>query len=193
MDERQAIKRLRQGDINGLEELVRRYELPAVRTAYLITRDYPLAEDVVQTAFVRAYERIDQFDPQRPFGPWFLQGIVHDALKAATRQARHVPLGGPGEGDELAHIDRLVNLDPSAEELVEQAETREAVQAALAQLSPHQRAAIVQRYYLGLSEADMARAQHCPPGTIKWRLHAARARLRVLLQALSIARRSTHE
>lgn len=72
MEESRAIDRLRRGDVAGLEFLVRQYQIPALRAAYLITRDSALAQDVVQAAFLKAYERISQFDPNRPFGPWFL-------------------------------------------------------------------------------------------------------------------------
>jgi RNA polymerase sigma-70 factor (ECF subfamily) len=48
-------------------------------------------------------------------------------------------------------------------------------------LPPRQRAAIVQRYYLEMSEKEMAEALEAPPGTVKWLLNAARARLRALL------------
>ena len=54
---------------------------------------------------------------------------------------------------------------------------------ALEKLPPAQRAAIVQRYYLGMSEAEMAGSGNSPPGTIKWRLHAARRRLSKLLRS----------
>jgi RNA polymerase sigma-70 factor (ECF subfamily) len=53
--------------------------------------------------------------------------------------------------------------------------------AALSRLPPRQRAAIVQRYYLELSEQEMAQALDAPQGTVKWLLHAARLRLRELL------------
>ena len=59
----------------------------AIRAAYLIVRDRALAEDLVQTAFLRAYDRIGQFDPSRPFAPWFLRSVVNDAVKAAMRRA----------------------------------------------------------------------------------------------------------
>lgn len=97
-EERAAIEQLRRGDIDGLAVLVRRYQLRAVRAANLIVRDRPLAEDIVQTAFLRAYARIDQFDPSRPFGPWFLRVVVNDALKAARRADRLVPLAGDENG-----------------------------------------------------------------------------------------------
>lgn len=65
-DERRAIARLKQGDIGGLEELVKSHQTRAMRAAYLIVRDRALAEDVVQDAFVRAYEKIAHFDESRP-------------------------------------------------------------------------------------------------------------------------------
>lgn len=71
MDERRAVERLKGGDPGGLEALVKAHQVRAVRAAYLICRDRPLAEDVVQGAFVKAYEKIKTFDEGRPFGPWF--------------------------------------------------------------------------------------------------------------------------
>src|SRR5688572_14373836 len=91
-DERQAVDRLRGGDIGGLEVLVQRHQLQATRAAYLVVRDRQLAEDIVCDAFLRCYERIEQFDASRPFAPWFLRMVVNDALKAAEKRARHVSL-----------------------------------------------------------------------------------------------------
>ena len=90
--EREYIARLQQGDIVGLEGLVGLHQLRAVRTAYLITRDLPQAQDIVQAAFLRAYERIDQLDQRRPFGPWFYTSVLRDAIKIANKRARHVSL-----------------------------------------------------------------------------------------------------
>ncbi len=182
MDERQAIARLQRGDISGLELLVRLYQVQAVRAAYLIVRDRHLAEDIVQAAFVRAYERIHQFDSSRPFGPWFLRSVVNDAIKAAGRRERLVPLETTVDDREDRFGDLPADPGLGPEDLVEQAESREAVWAALGALSPAQRAVIVQRYFLDLSEAEMAEELDCPTGTVKWRLHAARARLRLLLK-----------
>lgn len=58
---------------------------------------------------------------------------------------------------------------------------REEVWAALGNLSPRQRAAVVQRYYLEMSEAEMAEEMGIAPGTVKWHLHQARERLRKML------------
>lgn len=184
MEEQEAITRLKRGDIGGLEALVRQYQVQAVRTAYLITRDRALAEDIVQAAFLRAYERIGQFDAGQPFGPWFLRSVVNDAVKAAARHERQVSLEGSLEGEETSLADLLADPGPGPDDLVEAAELRRTVWAALGKLPPAQRAAIVLRYYLNLSEAEMADELACPPGTVKWRLHAARERLRTLLRPL---------
>lgn len=182
MDERQAIARLQRGDISGLELLVRLYQVRAVRAVYLIVRDRHLAEDIVQAAFVRAYERIHQFDSTRSFGPWFLRSVVNDAIKAAGRRDRLVPLDSMVDDREDRFGDLPADPGLGPEDLVEQTESRETVWAALGALSPAQRAVIVQRYFLDLSEAQMAEELDCPTGTVKWRLHAARARLRTLLK-----------
>ena len=177
MDERQAITRLQHGDIDGLEYLVRRYQALALEAAVLVCRDAALAEDIVQAAFVRAYERSHQVDPARPFGPWFLRGVVNDALKAVTRR-RSVPL------DPAAlPLSHAASREPGPEELLAAAETQAAVWAAIERLTPTQRAAVVLRYYLDLSDAEVARRLTLPPGTVRRRLHDARRRLRQLLPA----------
>jgi RNA polymerase sigma-70 factor (ECF subfamily) len=188
MEEHDAIERLQRGDVGGLALLVRRYQVRAVRVAYLVTHDLALAEDVVQTAFVKAYERIEQFDLARPFGPWFLASVLNDARRAATRHARLVPLNVDDADDRVAGAGHMADDQPGPELRWEQAETAEELAAALRQLTPKERAAVVCRYYLGLSEAEMARALDCTTGTIKWRLHAARERLRRLLRATPTTR-----
>ena len=173
MDERRAIERLKRGDIGGLETLVREHQTRTMRAAYLICRDRALAEDVVQDAFLKAYEKIDRFDESRPFGPWFIKVVVNDAIKAASRRERTVRYQ---EGKEDA-VALLVDTEAGPEEVAEEAEERCRVWAALEKLPPAQRAAVVQRYYLGMSEAEMSDGGTPPPGTIKWRLHAARKSL----------------
>jgi RNA polymerase sigma-70 factor (ECF subfamily) len=183
IDEREAVARLKRGDIGGLEVLVTDHQLRAVRAAYLIVQDARLAEDIAQEAFLRAYSRIGQFDEGRPFGPWFYRIVVNLAQRAATRGARQTSFDSPATaGAEMTLEEALADGQPEPEALAEQAEQRARVWAALGRLTPGQRAAVVQRYYLGLSEADIAANLEVAPGTVKWRLHAARERLREWLR-----------
>jgi RNA polymerase sigma-70 factor (ECF subfamily) len=187
VDERWAIARLKRGDIGGLEMLVRAHQQRATGAAYLIVRDWGLAEDLVQSAFIRAYERIDQFDDTRPFGPWFLRIVSNDATKAATRSHRHLPLDPPSsddEGDAGNLLDHLADSVPGPVELLEQVESRVEVWEAMERLSPMQREAVVLRYYLELTETQVADRLGVAPGTAKWHLHHARKRLEGLLAGL---------
>src|SRR2546427_978208 len=90
VDEHEAIRRLKQHDLRGLESLVHDHQLEAVRVAMLVTRDRALAEDVVQSSFVRVCEKIGQFDEGRPFRPWFLRIVTNAALKGVTRGRRDI-------------------------------------------------------------------------------------------------------
>lgn len=175
MDEREAVRRMRRGDIGGLEALVHRYQAKAVRAAFLVTLDKPLAEDVVQDVFVRLFQRIRSFDDARPLEPYLMRSVVNGALNAIRRERRAASLDAdPGP------LERLLKM-PTVEQEVERAERAREVLQALGRLSPRQRLAIVQRYYLEWSEQEMAQALDAPRGTVKWLLHAARLRLRGLL------------
>ncbi|HTX79830.1 MAG TPA: sigma-70 family RNA polymerase sigma factor [Longilinea sp.] len=177
MDEKQAIAQLKRHNPDGLENLVYQYQVQAVRTACLIVGDRAQAEDIVQAAFIRAGERIDQFDDQRPFGPWFMRSVARDALKALERQKRFTSLEA---GEETGTLD-LFDPAPLPEEAVETGEIRQAVWQALESLSPKQRAAVVMRYYLEMHEDEIAEALHGAKGSVKWWLFMARQHLKNLL------------
>ena len=178
MDEKQAIQRLKDGDIHGLEFLVARYQVRAVRTAYLITRDLGLAEDIVQDCFLQVFRAMRGFDAARPFEPWFLRSVVNASVKTMQRSARQVAVGD--EADESLFAELVARVE-SVEEQVESLEIQNQIWDAMQKLSPRQRAVIVQRYFLEMSETEMAAESGAANGTIKWLLNAARERLRYLL------------
>jgi RNA polymerase sigma-70 factor, ECF subfamily len=178
MDEKQAIYRLKQGDIHGLEFLVDRFQVKAVRVAYLITRDLGLAEEIVQESFVKVYRSIRTFDENRPFEPWFLRNVVNASVKTMQRSARQVEIGE--DSDETLFAELISSVE-SVETQVESLEIQNRIWEAMQKLSPRQRAVIVQRYYLEMSEKEMAAESGAAVGTIKWLLNAARERLRTLL------------
>jgi RNA polymerase sigma-70 factor (ECF subfamily) len=180
--ERTSIAQLKAGDIGGLAALVETYQLQAIRTAFLIVRDRAIAEDITQSAFIRAYERIDQFDPQAPFGPWFLRSIANDAIKALERSRRTRSLD-VGTADDPSPATVLVDEAAGPAALFEEAEDAAAVWALLGRLPSKQRAVIVLRYFVGLSDAEIADRLDAPRATVRWRLFAARERLRTWLSA----------
>lgn len=168
-----AITALRNGDFLGLEPLVRRYQLRAVRTAYAITGDRLLAEDLAAEAFLKAVERVGQYDRSRPFAPWFFRIVVNDAVKAVRRHQRLQVRLGRLAADVKPHE---AWSDPEGRAIAE--ELHELVVKAIRTLPPKQRAAVVLKYYLDFDEAAIARTMGSPRGTVKARLHLARVRLR---------------
>ena len=179
MDEKQAIQRLKNGDISGLEFLVAYHQVKAVRTAYLITRDLGLAEDIVQDAFIQAFHAMRGFDATRPFEPWFMRSVVNAALKQMQKSTRQIQIGDEENESLLAEFSARVE---SVEEQVESIQVQNQIWDAMQKLSPRQRAVIVQRYFLDMSEKEMAEDASAAVGTVKWMLNAARERLRGLLE-----------
>jgi RNA polymerase sigma-70 factor (ECF subfamily) len=182
LQEKLAIARLKQGDLDGMEALVKRYQLRAVSAAYLIVRDPKLAEDIVQEAFLRAAAKIDQFDESRPFGPWFLRSVINASTKAVRIQKRFIPLDGTGDEETSKVADWLIDPNLHPEQIIESQETRQMVWKALEELKAEQRAVIVMRHFLEMSETEMTEELDRPLTTIRWRLKTARNQLRKLLR-----------
>lgn len=176
MDDQQAVQDMKNGQMAGLEVLVNRYQVPAVRAAFLITHDRALAEDVVQETYLRLYRKIRHFDDTLPFKPYLMRSVVNAALNAVRRDKKLVSLDAA-----TASLEPLLIQAASVESQVEYHQLTKEIIQALAKLSPRQRAVIVQRYYLEMSEKEMALALEAAPGTIKWLLNAARTRLSELL------------
>ena len=178
MDETQAaVQRLKHGDIGGLETLFALYQVRAVRTAFLILQDEAAAQDVVQETFLRIYQRIRYFDETQAFEPYLLRSVVHAALNTTRRYTKTVPFDS-----DLSEIEALLDGSDSPEAQMEAIQRSEQILSALTKLSPRQRAVIVQRYYLEMSEQEMSASLRAAPGTVKWLLHVARTRLRDLLR-----------
>lgn len=179
IDDEQAIALLKSGDMGALESLVNRHQVRAVQTAYLIVRDRNAAEEIAQDCFLKAAKRIHQFKDGRPFRPWFLRMVTNDALKTAARLKRSVPLEdfhGSGADDAWWR-----DPHPEPQEMIDTAENRVKVWRALGQLTTKQRTAIVLRYFLDMPNKEIARELDRPLSSVKWSLHAARARLKTLL------------
>jgi RNA polymerase sigma-70 factor, ECF subfamily len=183
MNEQEAINRLRRGQISGLATLVECYQVQAVRAAYLITQDQDLTNDAVQNAFLRVHRSISSYDGTRPFSPWLMRIVVNCALKAARGRSGWFGNGLRESALDDSWLDALPDPSPTPHDAAEAAESDRAVWQAVQALTPEQRAVVAMRYYLGLSEGEMAASLNVPPGTVKSRLHAARTTLRKLLTA----------
>jgi len=173
----ELIDRARRGDVMAYEELVRRHQDIAVRTAHLFAPDGD-AEDAVQEAFVKAYRALGRFRPDAPFRPWLLRIVANEARnrrRSAGRRAGLVLRAGEDR--------RPDDAAPSPESAVLAGEDRARLLAAVNRLRDDDREVIAARYFLDLSEAETAETLGVPRGTVKSRLSRALGRLRIELGA----------
>jgi RNA polymerase sigma factor (sigma-70 family) len=172
----QLVARAQRGEVDAYERLLRRYQDLAYRTAYLVTRSAPDAEDAAQEGFVKAWHAIDRFRPGAPFRPWLLAIVANEARnrrRSARRQddlTLRVAEGRPS-GDAA----------PSPEVAALAGERRRTLLAAVNRLSESDREMLACRYFLDLSEAETASALGCRRGTVKSRTSRALGRLRAVL------------
>lgn len=182
MDDQSAISRIKQGDPDGLEWLVKAYQVKAVSAAFLIVQDASLAEDIAQAAFIRAVEKINQYDQSRPFAPWFFTIVTHMAINASSRSGNVISLDEETESQAGRVAEYLMDPHPRPEVWVEIQESRQLVRDAMNLLTPEQRASVVMRYFLEMSEAEMVAQLARPLSTVKWWLRSARERIGIFLK-----------
>lgn len=175
-DEQQLVARVRAGDVDAYDVLVRRYLERALGVARRLLGNPIDAEDLVQDAFLRALDRISTFDPTRQrFAPWFFRLLVNTGLN--TRRARAVRATDPEPLDARSS-------DAMPDELLERREIRDRFAAAVAKLPPRQQTIVTLYEVDGLSAAEIAQSLEIAPETVRWHLHEARRALRLALAPL---------
>lgn len=178
-EETEYVLRARQGSEAAWEWLVRRYQQPVFRLAYLIVGDAADAEDVAQETFVRAFLSLDRFDTTRPLRPWLMQ------ITANLSRNRRRSIGRYwGAIQRFFQASNAHNPLPTADTTGAAVQRRlegEHLWQAVQQLPSGAQETVYLRYFLGLSEAETAEALGIAPGTVKSRLHRAIRRLQALL------------
>ena len=168
------------GSEAAYRELVTRYATPAVNFIFRFVRDHALAEDLAQEGFLRVYQRLNTFDPERKFSSWFFQvlrNITIDYLRI-----NRLPTSSLDELTEEGNQGAAVDRDSaSPEELAGQSELATAMGAALSRIRPEYREVVVLRYQEGLTQPEIAEILGIPSGTVKTYLHRARKELAGIL------------
>ena len=135
------------------------HHLDLVRLATMLTGDRPTAEDVVQDAFERVYAARDRLADSGGVGVSYLRTVVINGSREVHRRRKVARRHEKQEPGEAGHV--------SAEQEVIRAERHREVAAALAGLPRRRREVLVLRYYLELSEAEIAEMLNISPGTVK--------------------------
>ena len=176
----ELVTRATRGDASAYEEIVRRYETIAFRTAWVITGSAADAEEAAQDGFVKAHRALGRFREGAPLRPWLLTIVANEARNLRRGAGRRAFLA--------LRVSVASGLEalPSAEEAVLASERRAMLLAAVDTLPAIDRDVISCRYLAGLSEAETAAALGCRLGTVKSRSSRGLARLRVALEAGAI-------
>ena len=153
---------------------------------YRVGKDEELATDVVQETFAKALRKIEQYDPRRGAMLAWLTYLARNCIRAALKQkGRYQTYAEFWDGldRKLVAAYRELATAPLPEEVLEQRETAELVQIAMANIPSHYQRALTQRYYQQQALEEIARAEGMTPGAVKGLLHRARLAFKTAFQA----------
>jgi RNA polymerase sigma-70 factor (ECF subfamily) len=169
MEDHVAVSLSRQGDTEAFRVLVERYGPVLQGTAYLMTKDAAIAEELTQDALLSAWRGIGGFIENRPIKPWLVRIVVNRVLEHQRRSK--LPTMPIDDAPELQSTDRVAD----------EVEARDAVSRGLALLDEDHRQVLMLRYFAEFTTQEISDVLGCPEGTVKSRLHRATAELRVII------------
>jgi RNA polymerase sigma-70 factor (ECF subfamily) len=170
----------RGGDVEAFEKLVRQYDRQIFRIAQHITQNREDAEDVVQDAFLKAYEKLNQFQGNSKFYTWLVRIAVNESLMRLRkrRTGRMVSIDEDVETEEGSMPRDLADWGPDPEEQYGQSEMADILRKTIQGLPPGFRVVFVLRDVEGLSTEETAETLGLSIPAVKSRLLRARLQLR---------------
>jgi RNA polymerase sigma-70 factor, ECF subfamily len=179
-DEMALVRAAKQGDVGAFEELVRRYDRNVFRIANHITHNAEDAEDVVQDAFLKAYQNLKNFQEQSKFYTWLVRIAVNEALMKLRRRRsdKTVSIDQDIETEEDTIPREIADWSPNPEQQYKQEELKEILSKTIQGLPPSFRTVFVLRDVEGLSTEETAEALDLSVPAVKSRLLRARLQLR---------------
>jgi RNA polymerase sigma-70 factor (ECF subfamily) len=179
-DDQQLIAECLDGRTAAFGELVRRYQDRLFNTVYRLVDSTEDAQDVVQDAFLNAYQSLESFKGDAQFFTWLYRIAVNTAI--SMKRKRRVALtlrAGRQDGEGVDPFDPSDYSRP--EHALDQAEQGRRIQAALNRLSPEHRTVLLLKDMEGQRYEEMAKVLGVPIGTVRSRLHRARLEMREIL------------
>jgi RNA polymerase sigma-70 factor (ECF subfamily) len=168
VNESRLVEEARRGNRQAFGELVLRYERRLIRVIQQFVKSPELAEDLAQETFMKVYERLDQFDPARRFGPWLFRIGVNLTLDYIRHRKRR--------GWWLLFTDRNTEKspDPAVADPRQALDLQQEVEAVLEQIPENYRVVLMLRDLQNFSTSEIASMLSRKEATIRWRLAEAR-------------------
>lgn len=173
----ELVSRVRRGETGLYEMLMRRYNQRLFRVIRSVVTNDDEAEDVLQEAWVRAYEHLDQFAGRASFATWVTRIAFYEALARSRNSRRWAPLENPG-GEIMAEAERRQTTSETPEVEAERRQLGQMLEAAVDALPEAYRSVFVLREVEQLSTIETAECLELSEEAVKTRLHRSRALLR---------------
>ena len=184
-DDQSLVAACRAGQTEAFGVLVRKYQDRLFPTIARLVGSTENAQDIMQDAFVRGFEKLAQFHGESSFYTWIYRIAVNLALSdhRKNQSRRHSKFEQPGKNQRAADVpDQSPESDPAL--AFERHEREEIIEAALNELSPEHRTVVILKDFDGRRYEEISGLLNIPVGTVRSRLHRARSELRERLQSL---------
>lgn len=178
----QVVARVLSGETALYEVLMRRHNQRLYRVARAILRDDAEAEDVMQDAYVRAYQNLASFEGRAKFVTWLTRIAVHEALARSRKRARFQSIDS-SEGCQGDAMNSVISTSRSPEQETYDRELSGVLEEAVLSLSEEHRLVFMLRDVEGMSTEETAQSLNLTPENVKVRLHRAHGKLRKQLYA----------
>lgn len=186
-DDTQLVKAAQDGDMVAFEELVARHRDKLYSRAYSMLRSEDDATEASQEAWIRIWQRLQQFHGESSFPTWATRIVINLCLDHLRRLKRLPEESVEKLDEETGGVERLMPVvTPNPTERMERTELRAKVDEALGQLSPEHRTALVLHEFEEMEYKEIARHMGCSIGTVMSRLFYARRRLAAVLAGMDL-------
>lgn len=185
--EMDIVKRVLGGDSASFELIMRRYNRRLYRIARGVLRSEADAEDVVQDAYIRAYENLERFQGSGPLSAWLAKITVNEALgrlRRAEGAGKSISFDEPEEREVASFMANMISALPTPEQNAARGELRRFMEVAIDALPDPYRMVFVLRGVEEMSVAETADCLDVEPATVKTRYHRARKILQEHLSSL---------
>lgn len=179
------VKAAQKGDMQAFEELVARHRDKIYARAYSMMRNEEEAIDLSQEAWVKAWQRLKQFQGESSFSTWMTRIVINLCLDQLRRQKRHRAESIEAMDEESGGVERqmpVVTVNPT--ERLERGELRKRIDEALNQLTYAHRTVLVLHEFEEMEYKEIAKTMGCSIGTVMSRLFYARRKMAAILADL---------
>ena len=184
-DDQALVRVAHEGDTGAFEELVVRHRDKIYARAFSMMRNEQEAIDLSQEAWVKGWQRLNQFQGESSFGTWMTRIVINLCLDDLRRQKRQRTDSMEAMEEESGGVERQMPiLEVNPTEGLERAELRQRIDRALGQLSHEHRTVLVLHEFEDMEYKQIAKTMDCSIGTVMSRLFYARRKLAALLADL---------